>query len=61
MKKWGENSSRTTTTTSTSWSTNGVLKQKIDANELVTNDLIDDINKFDAAEVTKLAKDYKAK
>jgi hypothetical protein len=27
----------------------------------VTNELIDDINKFDAAEVTKMAKDYKAK
>lgn len=38
---------------------NGVVKQKQPATDLVTNDLIADINKFDEAEVQKLAKNYK--
>jgi ABC-type transport system involved in cytochrome bd biosynthesis fused ATPase/permease subunit len=38
-----------------------VIKQKLDAQEAFTNDLIDDINKFDAAEVTEMAKAYKGK
>jgi NitT/TauT family transport system substrate-binding protein len=37
----------------------GVLKQKVDARDLVTNDLIGDINKFDPAEIVKQAKSYK--
>ena len=39
---------------------NGVLKQKAKAADLITNELIDDINKFDQAEVINLAKTYKA-
>ncbi len=61
VKKWGENSIENYNKYVDFLVANGVLKQKIDAKELVTNDLIDDINKFDAAEVTKMAKDYKAK
>ena len=61
MKKWGENSIENYNDYVDFLVKNGVLKQKIDANDLVTNELIDDINKFDAAEVTKMAKDYKAK
>ena len=38
---------------------NGVLKEKAAATDLVTNDLIDDINKFDPAEIVKLAKGWK--
>jgi hypothetical protein len=38
---------------------NGVLKEKAKATDLVTNDLIDDINKFDAGEIEKMAKAYK--
>jgi len=38
-----------------------VIKQKLDAKEAFTNELIDDINKFDVAEVTALAKAYQAK
>ncbi len=38
---------------------NGVLKEKVPASELVTNDLIDDINKFDPAPIIKAAKDWK--
>jgi NitT/TauT family transport system substrate-binding protein len=37
----------------------GVLKEKAVASELVTNELIDDINKFDIAAIEKLAKDWK--
>jgi NitT/TauT family transport system substrate-binding protein len=38
---------------------NGVLKERADAKDLITNEMIDDINKFDRAEVVKLAKEYK--
>jgi NitT/TauT family transport system substrate-binding protein len=38
---------------------NNVLKQKVPATDLVTNDLIDDINKFDANEIVQMAKGYK--
>jgi len=61
VKKWGENSIENYNKYVDFLVANGVLKEKIDAKELVTNELIDDINKFDAAEVTKMAKDYKAK
>jgi hypothetical protein len=35
------------------------LKQKVDVNDLITNDLIADINKFDPAEIVRQAKSYK--
>jgi NitT/TauT family transport system substrate-binding protein len=38
---------------------NGVLKEKVPATDLVTNDLIEDINKFDPGEIEKLAKGWK--
>jgi NitT/TauT family transport system substrate-binding protein len=37
----------------------GVAKQKVPATDLVTNDLIEDINKFDADAITTQAKAYK--
>jgi len=36
-----------------------VIKDKVPAEELVTNDLVDEINKFDAAKVAAEAKSYK--
>ncbi|MBV8534797.1 MAG: ABC transporter substrate-binding protein, partial [Alphaproteobacteria bacterium] len=39
----------------------GVIKQKADAKELVTNDLIADINNFDPAKIAAEAKAYKVK
>jgi NitT/TauT family transport system substrate-binding protein len=39
----------------------GVIKEKVPAADLVTNELIDDINTFDAAAIVAMAKDYKAK
>jgi len=59
VKKWGENSIENYNAYVDFLVANGVLKQKIDASELVTNDLIDDINKFDAAAITAQAKAYK--
>jgi NitT/TauT family transport system substrate-binding protein len=38
---------------------NNVLKQKVPATDLVTNDLIDDINKFDAKAIEAQAKGWK--
>jgi hypothetical protein len=38
-----------------------VINRKLDAKEIFTNELIDDINKFDPAEVAAMAKAYKAK
>ena len=40
---------------------NGVVKVEVPASELVTNDLIDEINGFDAAKIAAEAKAYKAK
>ena len=39
----------------------GIIKEKIDWRDLITNELIDDINKFDAAKVAAEAKGYKVK
>jgi NitT/TauT family transport system substrate-binding protein len=59
VKKWGENSIDNYNRYVDFLVTNGVLKSKIDAHELVTNDLIDEINKFDQADIEKQAKGYK--
>jgi NitT/TauT family transport system substrate-binding protein len=61
VKKWGENSIDNYNRYVDFLVANGVLKTKVDAKELVTNDLIDDINKFDVADIQKQAKAYKAK
>jgi NitT/TauT family transport system substrate-binding protein len=61
VKKWGENSIDNYNRYVDFLVANGVLKTKVDAKELVTNDLIDDINKFDATDIEKQAKAYKAK
>ncbi len=37
----------------------GIIKQPVKAAELITNELIADINKFDAAKITAEAKAYK--
>ena len=59
VTKWGENSVANYNAYVDFLVKNGVLKEKIDANDLVTNDLIDDINKFDQAAIAKMAKEYK--
>jgi NitT/TauT family transport system substrate-binding protein len=58
-KKWGENLVQNYDAYSDFLFKNGVLKVKIPGTDLVTNDLIDDINKFDAKEIEQMAKGYK--
>jgi NitT/TauT family transport system substrate-binding protein len=61
VKAWGENSLANYNAYVDFLIKHGVLKVKVDANDLVTNDLIGDINKFDAGAVAAEAKAYKAK
>ena len=60
VKQWGENSTvnyRDYVAFMLKWN---IIKQQIDSNDLITNELIDEMNKFDAAKVTAEAKAYKA-
>ncbi len=59
VTKWGENSVANYDAYIDFLVKNGVVKEKVAATDLVTNDLIADINKFDEAEIEKLAKNYK--
>jgi NitT/TauT family transport system substrate-binding protein len=60
VTKWGENSEQNYQAYLDFLLKNGVIKQPAKAADLITNDLIDDINKFDQEEVKKLAREYKA-
>jgi NitT/TauT family transport system substrate-binding protein len=59
VTKWGENSLANYGAYVDFLIANGVLKEKVPAADLVTNDLIDEINKFDQAEIVNLAKNFK--
>jgi len=59
VTKWGENNVSNYDAYIDFLVKNGVVKQKVPAADLVTNDLIADINKFDESEIQKLAKNYK--
>jgi NitT/TauT family transport system substrate-binding protein len=59
VTKWGENSEKNYGDYVAFLLKNGVLKQSLPATDLITNDLIDDINKFDAAAIATQAKGYK--
>jgi NitT/TauT family transport system substrate-binding protein len=59
VKRWGENSVENYNAYVDFLVKNAVLKEKIDAKELVTNDLIAEINTFDSADVIKQARAYK--
>jgi NitT/TauT family transport system substrate-binding protein len=61
VSKWGENSEANYTAYVAFLVKNGVLKKSEPTNDLITNDLIADINKFDPAAIVKMAKEYKAK
>jgi len=61
VTKWGENSVANYGAYMDFLVKYGVLKEKVPAEDLITNDLIDDINKFDQAEIVKLAKGYTGK
>lgn len=58
-KKWGDNSVENYGAYIDFLVKNGVLKEKAVTTDLITNDLIDDINKFDPAEIEKMAKGWK--
>jgi len=58
-KKWGENLVPNYEKYAEFLFKNGVLKQQVLGADLVTNDLIDDINKFDAKEIEAQAKGWK--
>jgi NitT/TauT family transport system substrate-binding protein len=59
VTKWGENSEKNYADYVAFLVKNGVLKQSVPATDLITNDLIGDINKFDAAAIAAQAKGYK--
>jgi NitT/TauT family transport system substrate-binding protein len=61
VKRWGENSVENYEAYVDFLVKWGIVKQKSPATDLVTNDLIADINAFDADAVIKEAKAYKAK
>jgi NitT/TauT family transport system substrate-binding protein len=59
VKRWGESSEvnfRDYVDFMLKWQ---VIKQKVDVHDLITNELIDEINKFDAAKIAADAKSYK--
>ena len=61
VKRWGENSEANYAAYVDFMLKWGIIKEKIDFRDLITNELIDDINKFDPAKVAAEAKGYKAK
>src|SRR5437588_1370125 len=58
-KKWGDNSVENYGAYIDFLVKNGVLKEKAVTTDLITNELIDDINKFDPREIEAMAKGWK--
>ncbi|MFL5455271.1 MAG: hypothetical protein ACJ78X_02610, partial [Myxococcales bacterium] len=58
VKKWGESSIKDFDAYIDFLLKWNVIKDKVPATELVTNDLVDEMNKFDAAKVAAEAKSY---
>ena len=61
VKRWGENSEANYAAYTDFMLKWGIIKEKIDFRDLITNELIDDINKFDPAKVAAEAKGYMGK
>jgi len=61
VSKWGESSEKNYSAYADFMQKWGVTKEKVPSNELITNDLIDEINNFNQAEVIATAKAYKEK
>jgi len=59
VKRWGENSETNYAAYAVFLLKWGVIKDKVDAKDLITNELIDEINKFDASKIAAEAKAYK--
>jgi NitT/TauT family transport system substrate-binding protein len=58
-KRWGDNLVENYAAYVDFLVKNGVLKEKANAADLVTNDLVDDINKFDVKAIEEMAKGWK--
>jgi NitT/TauT family transport system substrate-binding protein len=59
VKRWGENSEANYQAYADFMLKTGITKQAVTAKELVTNELIDDINRFDADKVAAEARAYR--
>jgi NitT/TauT family transport system substrate-binding protein len=59
VKRWGENSEANYAAYAAFLLKWGVIKEKVDAKDLITNELIEEINKFDAGKIAAEAKAYK--
>jgi NitT/TauT family transport system substrate-binding protein len=59
VKRWGENSETNYAAYAEFMQKYGIIKEKVSAKDLVTNDLIADINRFDPAKVAAEAKAFK--
>jgi NitT/TauT family transport system substrate-binding protein len=59
VKRWGENSEPNYVAYADFMQKYGITKEKVDGKDLITNELIDEINKFDPAKVAAEAKGYK--
>ncbi|HEX9462484.1 MAG TPA: ABC transporter substrate-binding protein [Alphaproteobacteria bacterium] len=61
VKRWGESNEANYAAYVDFMLKWGIIKEKVAASDLITNDLIDDINKFDAVQTIADAKAYKAR
>jgi NitT/TauT family transport system substrate-binding protein len=59
VKRWGESSEANFGSYADFLLKWGVIKDKVEAKDLITNELIDEINKFDAGKIVAEAKAYK--
>ncbi|HEY3067509.1 MAG TPA: ABC transporter substrate-binding protein [Methylomirabilota bacterium] len=59
VKRWGENSEPNYAAYADFMQKYGITKEKVEGKDLITNELIDEINKFDPAKVAAEAKGYK--
>ncbi len=59
VKRWGENSEANYAAYADFMLKWGIIKEKVDVKDLVTNELIDEINRFDASTIAAEAKAYK--
>ena len=59
VKRWGENSEANYDAYADFMQKSGITKVKVTAKDLVTNELIDEINRFDSAKIAADARAYK--
>ncbi len=59
VKRWGENSVANYAAYVDFMLKTGIIKEKVDAKDLITNELIEEINKFDPGAIDAEAKAYK--